>query len=68
MQIVNIHAAKTHLSRLLDRVAAGEEIVIYKNNSDGKGNSYGCHENYLLDRGVPFSRIVHELTPHLVSR
>jgi proteasome accessory factor A len=47
---------------------AGDEIVIYKNNSDGKGNSYGCHENYLLDRAVPFSRIVHELTPHLVSR
>jgi proteasome accessory factor A len=47
---------------------AGEEIVIYKNNSDGKGNSYGCHENYLLDRALPFSRIVHELTPHLVSR
>ena len=40
----------------------GEEIVIYKNNSDGKGNSYGCHENYLVDRAVPFSRIVHELT------
>ena len=47
---------------------AGEEIVIYKNNSDGKGNSYGCHENYLVDRAVPFSRIVHELTPHLVTR
>ena len=47
---------------------AGQEIVIYKNNSDGKGNSYGCHENYLVDRAVPFSRIVHELTPHLVSR
>ena len=46
----------------------GEEIVIYKNNSDGKGNSYGCHENYLIDRAVPFSRIVHELTPHLVTR
>ena len=46
----------------------GEEIVIYKNNSDGKGNSYGCHENYLVDRALPFSRIVHELTPHLVSR
>ncbi len=28
MSIVNIHEAKTHLSRLLDRVAAGEEIVI----------------------------------------
>jgi proteasome accessory factor A len=46
----------------------GEEIIIYKNNSDGKGNSYGCHENYLLDRAIPFSRIVHELTPHLVTR
>jgi prevent-host-death family protein len=28
---VNIHAAKTHLSRLVDRAAAGEEIVIAKN-------------------------------------
>ncbi|MGH9298797.1 MAG: proteasome accessory factor PafA2 family protein, partial [Acidimicrobiales bacterium] len=32
------------------------------------GNSYGCHENYLLDRAVPFTRIVHRLTPHLVTR
>ena len=46
----------------------GEEIVIYKNNSDGKGNSYGCHENYLVDRAVPFARIIHALTPHLVTR
>jgi proteasome accessory factor PafA2 len=44
------------------------EIVLYKNNSDGKGNSYGCHENYLLDRGVPFGRLVAEITPHFVSR
>ena len=36
----------------------GQEIVVYKNNSDGKGNSYGCHENYLLDRATPFGRIV----------
>ncbi len=27
---VNIHAAKTHLSRLVERAAAGEEIVIAK--------------------------------------
>ena len=46
----------------------GQEIVVYKNNSDGKGNSYGCHENYLVDRGVPFGRIVAHATPHLVSR
>ncbi len=47
---------------------AGQEIVIYKNNSDGKGNSYGCHENYLMDRAVPFGRIVHHVTPHFVTR
>ena len=36
----------------------GAEIVVYKNNSDGKGNSYGCHENYLLARELPFGRLV----------
>jgi Pup amidohydrolase len=46
----------------------GEEIVVYKNNSDRKGNSYGTHENYLLDRQVPFSRIVTHVMPHLISR
>ena len=33
--------------------ADGSELVIHKNNSDGKGNSYGCHENYLMDRLFP---------------
>jgi proteasome accessory factor A len=47
---------------------AGQEIVVYKNNSDGKGNSYGCHENYLMDRAVPFGRIVAHVTPHFVTR
>jgi Pup amidohydrolase len=47
---------------------AGGEIVVYKNNSDGKGNSYGCHENYLMDRAVPFSRIVAQVIPHFVTR
>jgi proteasome accessory factor A len=46
----------------------GQSIVVYKNNSDGKGNSYGCHENYLLDRDLPFGRIVAEITPHFVTR
>jgi hypothetical protein len=41
---------------------------VYKNNSDGKGNSYGCHENYLMDRQTPFSRIVAGITPHFVTR
>jgi Pup amidohydrolase len=46
----------------------GQEIVVYKNNSDGKGNSYGCHENYLMDRSVPFGRIVTHVIPHFVTR
>ena len=43
----------------------GQAIVVYKNNSDGKGNSYGCHENYLMDRAVPFARIVARRHPAL---
>jgi len=46
----------------------GSRLVIYKNNSDGKGNSYGAHENYLMDRAAPFTRIVAEITPHFVTR
>ncbi|MGH9112471.1 MAG: proteasome accessory factor PafA2 family protein, partial [Acidimicrobiales bacterium] len=51
-----------------DLLPEGQEIVVYKNNSDRKGNSYGCHENYLMDRQVPFSRIVTHVMPHFVSR
>ncbi len=46
----------------------GQEIVVYKNNSDGKGNSYGCHENYLVDRNVPFASLVRNLIPWFVTR
>ena len=41
---------------------------MYKNNSDGKGNSYGTHENYLVDRATPFADLVRDLTPFFVSR
>ena len=51
--------------RLLD---PGQEIVVYKNNSDGKGNSYGCHENYLVDREVAFGDLVRTLLPWFVTR
>ena len=44
------------------------EIVLYKNNSDGKGNSYGCHENYLVSRQTPFTQIAQQITTHFVSR
>jgi proteasome accessory factor PafA2 len=47
---------------------AGQRILLYKNNSDRKGNSYACHENYLMDRSLPFGQIVEQLTPFLVTR
>ncbi|WP_407320833.1 depupylase/deamidase Dop [Isoptericola halotolerans] len=46
----------------------GSEVVLYKNNVDGKGASYGTHENYLVDRGLAFVTIVEMLTPFLVTR
>ena len=51
-----------------DVLPPGERINIYKNNTDGKGNSYGTHENYLVDRATPFARIVRDLMPFFVSR
>jgi proteasome accessory factor A len=47
---------------------AGQRILIYKNNSDRKGNSYACHENYLMDRNMPFGHIVEQFTAFLVTR
>ena len=44
------------------------EFVVYKNNSDGKGNSYGCHENYLVDRALNFDAIVATVIPHFITR
>jgi proteasome accessory factor PafA2 len=56
------------LELVVDILPPGERISIYKNNTDGKGNSYGTHENYLLDRATPFARIVRDLTPFFVTR
>jgi len=70
--VVHDRAGELVLERSMAAVRAllppGQEIVVYKNNSDGKANSYGCHENYLLDRALPFAKIVAGLTPHLVTR
>ena len=43
-------------------------IRLYKNNTDNKGASYGCHENYLMRRSTPFVDIVRDLTPFFVTR
>ena len=46
----------------------GAQMLIYKNNSDRKGNSYGCHENYLMDRRLSFKKIVEPLLPFFSTR
>lgn len=56
--------AQAHITKERGR----DQFVLYKNNSDGKGNSYGYHENYLVARSVPFERITQVLTPFLVTR
>jgi len=43
-------------------------VNLYKNNTDGKGQSYGTHENYLMSRATPFAEIVRHLVPFFVSR
>jgi len=60
-----VRSSMTYANEIL---GAGAEMVVYKNNSDGKGNSYGCHENYLMSRDTPFGRIASHITPHFVTR
>jgi Pup amidohydrolase len=70
--VIHDKAGERILERSLAIVAAeipsSPALAIYKNNSDGKGNSYGTHENYLVDRATPFGDIVRDLTPFFVSR
>jgi len=60
-----MQAAAIAVTRTL---APHQRLVLHKNNSDGKGNSYGAHENYLMNRSVKFGDVVHHLTSFLVSR
>src|SRR5436189_5806995 len=62
--VVHDKAGERILERSLEAVQVmlppGERIAVYKNNTDGKGNSYGTHENYLVDRRTPFTRVVRD--------
>ena len=43
-------------------------ISVFKNNTDTPGNTYGCHENYLMDRRVSFRQLASQLIPFFVTR
>ena len=53
--------------RLAEEGISGE-VYLFKNNTDSAGNSYGCHENYLVSRHGEFQRLSDVLIPFLVSR
>jgi proteasome accessory factor A len=53
--------------RLHEEGIAGD-VYLFKNNTDSAGNSYGCHENYLITREGEFSRLVDVLIPFFVTR
>ena len=62
-------AGELVMREVVARLAGREPgINLYKNNTDGKGASYGTHENYLVERSTPFERIVAQLTPFFVAR
>jgi len=48
--------------------ASGNQIKIFKNNTDFHGSSYGTHENYLIGRDRPFGEAISVLIPFLVTR
>ena len=55
-------------ARRAARVPGTQPIQLYKNNTDGKGASYGAHENYLMDRKTPFLDIIRGLIPFFATR
>ncbi|GAB09378.1 putative proteasome accessory factor [Gordonia araii NBRC 100433] len=55
-------------ARYVASVPGAPRLQLYKNNIDGKGASYGTHENYLMDRDTPFADVVTGLTPFFASR
>jgi Pup amidohydrolase len=50
------------------KLPADQEVRLYKNNTDFIGHSYGCHDNYLMRREVPWDRIVTGVLPFLITR
>ncbi|WP_024796344.1 depupylase/deamidase Dop [Tomitella biformata] len=55
-------------ARFASSVPGNPRLQLYKNNVDGKGASYGSHENYLMKRSTPFADIASGLIPFFVSR
>ena len=69
--IAHDRAGERIVQRAADRrnqALGGAPVQLYKNNTDFHGHSYGCHDNYLISRRIPFTRLAAGLLPFLVSR
>ncbi len=58
----------TSAEQRLEEEGIRGQIYLFKNNTDSAGNSYGCHENYLVGRHGDFQRMIDTLIPFLVTR
>jgi proteasome accessory factor A len=50
------------------KLSEDQQVRLYKNNTDFAGHSYGCHDNYLMRRDLPWDRIVNGILPFLITR
>ena len=51
-----------------EKLEGEQKVQLYKNNTDFVGHSYGCHDNYLMRRDVPWDKIVSGILPFLITR
>ena len=63
-----VHDLAVRTGEALAAEGIGGEVRVFRNNTDSAGNSYGSHENYLVDRAGDFGRITSGLVPFLVTR
>ncbi|MBA2455195.1 MAG: proteasome accessory factor PafA2 [Nocardioidaceae bacterium] len=61
-------AVMRRAAELASQLPKAAPLLLYKNNVDNKGASYGAHENYLMNRSTAFGEIVEHLTPFFVTR
>lgn len=63
-----LHEMALAAERRLNDKGIGGQVYLLKNNTDSLGNSYGCHENYLVGRDVPLKALGKQLLPFLITR
>lgn len=52
----------------LQNMGLAKSLYLFKNNVDSQGNSYGCHENYLISRHMVLRDISRKLMPFMITR